>query len=135
MGIRIELIRAGIGRKYFLKSGNPVVRAHAAVARFSNAHLVKEEEKDPVIELANAIIRDCFRSDFTLNLKAAAVYQDHLRKYRLVGPEKDLIGDRFIAEAEKHGEIFIQPAKQLLRQLDVEPKVFFYSSVTAPFLQ
>jgi len=128
MGIRIELIRAGIGQKYFLKSGNPVVHAHAAIARFSVGHLT-------VPELAEAMIRDCFGEDSIPNFKAAVVYQDHLRIFRLIPEEKEQIGDRFIAEAEEHGEIFIQPAKQFLRMIDIDPQIYFYSSVTAPFLQ
>jgi len=128
MGIRIELIRAGIGQKYFLKSGNPVVRAHAAIARFSTGDL-------SMPELAEAMIRDCFRKDFIPNSKAAAVYQRHLVKVLLTVEEKEQIGSRFLIEADQHREIFIQPAKQFLRTINIDPKIFFYSSTTAPFLK
>lgn len=128
MGIRIELIRAGIGRKYFLKSGNPVVRAHAAIARFSNGDLT-------VQELAQAMIEDCFLPDFYLNYRAAEVFRTHLSKFRLSGEEKEEVGNAFLEKADRHGEIFIQPAKHLLRLIDINPQSYFYSSTTAPFLR
>ena len=129
MGIGIELMRSGIGQKIFFRNfWGPVTHAKAAVARFSTGYL-------SVPELAEAMIRDCFGKDFIPNSKAAAVYQRHLVKVLLSVEEKEQIGSRFIIEADQHGEIFIQPAKQFLRLIDIDPKIYFYSSVTAPFLK
>ena len=131
MGIRIELIRGKYTGRYcadlFKGSRNPILRAHAAVAKFSIGDLA-------VPELAQAMIGSCLMPNFNLNYRAAEVFRVHLKEFRLNGEEKEEIGSCFLEEAEKHGEIFIQPAKQFLRMIDIDPQTYFFSSTTAPFL-
>lgn len=132
MGIRIELIRSKYTGRYcaelFKGSRNPILRAHAAVAKFSKGDLT-------VPELAQAMIEDCLLPNFNLNYRAADVFRTHLSKYRLNEEEKEEIGNVFLEKADQHGEIFIQPAKIFLIQMNIDPKIYFFSSTTAPFLQ
>jgi len=78
--IRIGLINRGYGHKYFLKSLNPVVRAHATAANFRTRRI-------NVHGLAKGALRDCIEM-CEVNEEAAEVYADVVRDEHLDIDEK-----------------------------------------------
>jgi len=87
MGITTRLAFA-IAPKFLVRSiegchRNPVVRAEATIAQRSIT----------IPDLAKAIIRDCFTTEWTLNREAIEVYNDHFWQFPLSRFEEKRLKD------------------------------------------
>jgi hypothetical protein len=89
INFRTRLIGQGLGKKYFLQSHNPVVRATAFCARLNS--------ETPLQAVADAILADCFAGDKIVEA-AADIYRDHfLHKFRLNSHESDALASLLLS--------------------------------------
>jgi hypothetical protein len=114
MGIRIALIKQGIGTKFFTSSRNPVVRAHATVARY-------QEQRLSTRFLADAIIRDCFTIKGEIDREAFAVYAKHLLRFKMDRFEQFEVKKVILAEMERQDDPrFAISAIRILEALGID---------------
>lgn len=112
--LRTVLIRQGYGRQFFLKSWNPIVRAHAVVANYRTDNFTLHR-------LALAIHRDSIEA-CEVNHEVALIYGELVKT--LTAAEKNIVRDEIGKEAERvNSSQFRSAVTKLLKLLGLIPKL------------